>query len=220
MRNIFKIIIPFFIIPLIVISGAVIFDSQKHIIISLGVAIFSLILFSISFEKKFSGTKRMVLISIMTALCLAGRFIPILKPVSALIIITGLWLKAEAGFLVGALSALISNFYFGQGPWTSFQMLALGMIGLFAGIFSKYLKQNKIMLIIYGLICGISYSFIMDIWTVLWYAKGFSLELYGTAIITAVPYTISYSLANIIYLWFLEKPFGEKFHRITVKYRI
>ena len=62
-------------------------------------------------------SRRMVLVAIMTALSIAGRFIPMFKPVTAISIITGAYLGGGSGFLVGALSALLSNFYFGQGPW-------------------------------------------------------------------------------------------------------
>lgn len=219
-RNFIKVSVPFFFIPALVISGAVIFDRKRHIIVSLGTAFLSLLLFYSGFEKRTTGTRRMVLVSIMTALCLIGRLLPVLKPVTALVIISGLWLGGEAGFLVGSLSALISNFYFGQGPWTPFQMLALGIIGLFAGILEKPLKKSRFLIILCGFISGAAYSFIMDIWTVLWYAEGFSMELYSSALVTAIPYTISYAAANVIFLWLLEKPFSEKFYRIKIKYGI
>jgi len=220
LRNTVRVAVPFIVIPSVVLAGALIFDQKKHIVISLGVAFFSLLLFAAGYEKKNTGTRRMVLTAVMTALCLAGRLIPFLKPVSALTIITGMWLGGEAGFLTGALSALISNFYFGQGPWTSFQMVAIGLQGLFAGILSKQLQKNRILLIIYGFAAGIAYSFTMDIWTVLWYNSGFSLKLYAAALITAVPYTLSYSIANILYLWFLSPAFSEKLSRIKKKYGI
>ncbi|MBQ4311836.1 MAG: ECF transporter S component, partial [Oscillospiraceae bacterium] len=108
----------------------------------------------------------------------------------------------------------------GQGPWTVFQMLAWGLIGMLAGIMAKPLKQNRILLLLYGLIAGISYSFIMDIWTVLAYSEGFSWELYLAALTTAVPYTISYAVSNVLFLALLADPFGEKLERIKKKYGV
>ena len=82
----------------------------------------------------------------MVALSVTGRFIPFFKPVTALTVLTAVYLGGEAGFLCGALSAVISNFWFGQGPWTPFQMLAWGMIGLFAGLLASPLKRSRIRL--------------------------------------------------------------------------
>ena len=220
LRSTIKVVVPFVLIPAIAVLGAVAFDEKKHIIIALAVAVFALLLFAAGFEKKSTGTRRMVIVAVMTALCFAGRFIPVLKPVAALTIITGLYLGGEAGFLVGSLSAVLSNFYFGQGPWTAFQMLAWGLIGLFAGMLSKPLLRSRVLLLIYGAAAGIAYSFIMDIWTVLWYNQGFDIKLYLAALVSAIPYTQSYAVSNVLFLFLLAKPFGEKLERIKTKYGV
>ncbi len=220
LRQAIKIAVPFVMIPMITVVGALAFDAKKHIIIALAAAVMALLLFAAGFEKKSTGTRRMVIVAVMTALCFAGRFIPFLKPIAALTIITALYLGGEAGFLVGAMSALLSNFYFGQGPWTAFQMLAWGLIGLFAGILSEKLLKSRILLLIYGALTGIAYSFIMDIWTVLWYNQGFDIRLYLAALVSAIPYTASYAVSNVLFLYLLAKPFGEKLHRIKVKYGV
>ena len=220
LRSTIKVVVPFVLIPALAVLGAVAFDEKKHIIIALAVAVFALLLFAAGFEKKSTGTRRMVIVAVMTALCFAGRFIPVLKPVAALTIITGLYLGGEAGFIVGSLSAVLSNFYFGQGPWTAFQMLAWGLIGLFAGMLSKPLLRSRILLLIYGAVAGIAYSFIMDIWTVLWYNQGFDIKLYLAALVSAIPYTESYAVSNVLFLFLLAKPFGEKLERIKTKYGV
>ena len=220
MRSAIKVAVPFVILPLLTIAGAVAFDQKKHIIISMAVAFFALLLFAAGFEKRSTGTRRMVIVAVMTALCFAGRFIPFLKPIMALIIISALYLGGEAGFLVGALAAVLSNFYFGQGPWTAFQMLAWGSAGLFAGALAEPLKRSTPLLLLYGALSGMLYSFIMDIWTVLWYAEGFSWKLYQSALITAIPYTLSYMVSNVLFLLILSKPIGDKLARIKIKYGI
>lgn len=219
-RKTLKIIIPFVIIPVIAVLGVLVFDEQKHIFVSLLVAFFSLILFITGFEKKVTGTRRMVLVAVMTAISVLGRFIPFFKPITAITVITAMYLGGESGFLVGALSALLSNFYFGQGPWTAFQMLSWGLIGLLAGAMSETLKKNKALLLLYGVISGIIFSFIMDIWTVLWYSSGFDMELYGASLKAAIPHTILYAVSNLIFLYVLAKPFGDKFTRIKIKYGV
>ncbi len=188
--------------------------------ISLIIAAAVLVLFVVYYERKPKGTRKMVLISIMTALSIAGRFIPLFKPVTAITIITGVYLGGEAGFLVGAFSALLSNFYFGQGPWTIFQMLAWGLIGLLAGVLSAPLQKSKACLFLYGVLSGIAFTMVMDIWTVLWYNSGFSPALYKLALATALPHTILYSISNFVFLFFMEKPFREKLSRIKIKYGV
>lgn len=220
LRDIIRFAVPFVTVPAITIIGAAAFDKKKHIIISLAVAVSALLLFAAGFEKKSTGTRRMVIVAVMVALCFAGRFIPFLKPIAALTIITALYLGGEAGFLVGSLSAILSNFYFGQGPWTAFQMLAWGLIGFFAGLLADKLLKSRILLLLYGAASGLAYSFIMDIWTVLWYNQGFDFKLYFAALVTAIPYTASYAVSNVLFLYLLAKPFGEKLQRIKVKYGV
>lgn len=213
-------VIPFVLIPTAAILGTLVFDEKKHLFISLFIAILSVLLFITGFEKRVTGTRRMVIVAVMIALCIVGRFIPFFKPVTAITIITAIYLGGESGFLVGSLSALLSNFYFGQGPWTAFQMLAWGIIGLVAGFLSKPLQKSRAALLIYGVLSGIAFSFVMDIWTVLWYNDTFDPTLYLTAIVTALPHTVLYSISNFIFLWFMAKPFGDKLNRIKIKYGV
>lgn len=220
LRTVLKVLIPFVIIPILAFLGSTVFEEKKHIFVSLSVAVLSVILFITGFEKKQTGTRRQVLVSIMIALSIAGRFIPFFKPVTAITILTAIYLGGEAGFLVGSFSALLSNFYFGQGPWTAFQMLAWGLIGLFAGFLAKPLEKSKTALLVYGVLSGIAFSFIMDVWTVLWYNDSFSILLYLAALTTALPHTILYAVSNFIFLLLLSRPFGEKLNRIKIKYGV
>ena len=219
-RRILGAVLPLIAIPAVIAVGVFVFDEKKYAFISLAVTLLSLLFFVTGFEKKKTGTRRLIITSIMTALSVTGRFIPFFKPVTALTVITGMHLGGEAGFLVGALSAVISNFYFGQGPWTPFQMFAWGLLGLLAGLISEPLKSTRILLLLYGVFSGVAYSFLMDVWTVLWYNGSFDLSLYLTALATAVPYTILYSISNVVFLLIFSKPFGEKLERVKLKYGI
>ncbi|MCR4618337.1 MAG: ECF transporter S component [Lachnospiraceae bacterium] len=202
---------------------------KYYILISLFLIAGSLAIVFSRLDKRHTGVRRITLIAVMTALSIVGRFIfaslPAFKPVSAIIILTGIYLGSEAGFLCGCLSAFLSNFYFGQGPWTPFQMVALGLIGLFAGIiFSKRrFKRSSfrmIVICIYGLICGIFYSLFLDTWTMLWTYGSFDLKGYLAVISAAIPYTVLYSLSNVLFLIILDIPFGKRLGRIITKYRI
>ncbi len=220
LRTAMRFVIPFLLIPAVAVLGALVFGEKRHLLISFSVAVLSLLLFVAGFERKSIGTRRMVIVAVMIALSVVGRFIPFFKPVTALTVITAIYLGGESGFLVGALSALISNFYFGQGPWTAFQMLSWGLIGLFAGFISEILRRSRVCLLIYGVLSGILFSLVMDVWTVLWYNDGFELSLYLAAIMTAIPYTALYAASNFIFLLLMARPFGDKLSRIKIKYGI
>lgn len=219
-RRAIRICVPFMIIPAVVAAGVFVFDEKRYAFVSLAVAVLANLLFIAGFEKKQTGTRRLILVSVMIALSAAGRLIPLFKPVTALTIITGICLGGESGFLVGSLSAVISDFYFGQGPWTPFQMLAWGLIGLLAGILAAPLKKSRFALLAYGALSGVIFSFIMDIWTVLWYNGSFDAGLYLAALATAVPYTVLYAVSNVIFLQLCAKPFCEKLERVRVKYGV
>ena len=53
---------------------------------------------------------------------------------TALIIVSGVSLGPEAGFLIGAIARFVCNFYMGQGPWTPWQMFCWGLMGFLAGL--------------------------------------------------------------------------------------
>lgn len=223
-KKILKIIIPYVLIPAVILAGVFVFREKAYAWISLAVAILSVGLFYTTFERKKEKARKIVVIAVMTTLSVVGRFvfaaIPGFKPITAIVVITAVWLGGESGFLVGSLSALISNFYFGQGPWTPFQMLAWGLIGLFAGYLSVPLKKSRLLLSLYGIFAGVAFSLIMDVWTVLWYQGGFSIKFYAAALLTALPYTVSYAVSNVVFLLLLGEPFGRKLERIKIKYGV
>ena len=222
LRRILGILIPFVIIPAIVLFFSFGPGRKHYALSSLLITLAAIVVFSCGFERRKTGTRRLVIVAVMTAISVIGRFIftaiPAFKPITAVVVITSIYLGGEAGFLTGALSALISNFYFGQGPWTPFQMLSWGLIGLLAGVLSAPLKKSRIALSLYGIFAGAVYSFIMDIWSVVWYNGSFSMTLYTAALATALPHTIIYAVSNVIFLNLVSRPFGEKLDRIKIKY--
>lgn len=218
-RRVMRWIIPCAAIPLAVALGTLL-PGKMHMIASLAVAFLSLGLFLAGFERRQTGARRLVLTSVMTALCVAGRYIPLFKPVTALTILTGMYLGGEAGFLTGALAALISNFSFGQGPWTPFQMMAWGLIGLAAGGLHKPLKAKKWLLLLFGAAAGVAFSMMMDVWSVLWYDGSLRMELYAASLVAALPHTALYALGNVVFLHLLARPMGEKLTRMRVKYGV
>ena len=117
------------------------FLNNYYYLISLGVIILAMAPFVVSFEGRKPQAREIVLIAVLIALAVVSRaaffMVPQVKPIAALVIISGVCLGPQSGFMVGALSAFVSNFLFGQGPWTPWQMFALGVIGALAGVLFK-----------------------------------------------------------------------------------
>ena len=224
LRRLLGLLLPFVLMPAAVIWFALGPGRGHFALCSLLMTVMALVLFSCGFERRKTGARRMILVAAMTALSVVGRFVfgalPFFKPITAMVVITAIYIGPEAGFLTGALSAVISNFYFGQGPWTPFQMLSWGLIGLFAGLLAIPLRKSRALLTIYGLISGAAYSLIMDVWTVLWYNGGFSAQLYTAALAAALPITVVYAISNVVFLNLLARPFGEKLARVKIKYGV
>lgn len=99
-----------------------------------------------AYERSAPTAGEIALVSALTALAVASRavfyLIPQFKPIGAVVIVSAVCLGARRGYIIGALSAFISNFIFGQGVWTPFQMVALGLVGFAAGLILKNLKQT------------------------------------------------------------------------------
>lgn len=219
----FSSLILIIIIPAIVIVGRKLFNDRRYNLISIIIAFLSSIPFFVRFESKKPKTREIMVIVVMVSITVTSRIIfapiPGFKPVTALTAITGMAFGPEAGFLTGSIAALVSNMFFGQGPWTPFQMIAWGILGFIAGVLAKLnLIKNKVVLVIYSIFSGILYSFIMDIWNVLSIDGLFSLEKYKIAILAAIPFTIVYIISNIFFLALLSKPIGKKLERIKIKH--
>ena len=220
LRKTLTILIPALLIPCAVIVGALAFDAKAHLFISLAVAILSLLLLIAGFEQREIGTRRTVLVSVMVALCVVGRLIPFFKPVTAIVVLCAVYLGPQAGFYTGSVAALLSNFLFGQGPWTPFQMLGWGLIGLFAGLLSKPLGKSRVLLLLYGVLAGVAFSAVMDVWSVLWASGELTFAGYTAALVAALPHTALYAVSNVAFLWIFAKPVGDKLQRIKIKYGI
>lgn len=218
MRNIIRVAVPVILTAAAVLCALFASDGRKYAVITVIVTLLTLILFLSGFDSRRIGSRRLVLGAVFITLAVAGRFIPQLKPLTALVIISGMLTGAETGFLVGALSVLISNIFFGNGPWTPLQMVSMGLIGFFAGVLSKPLQKSKVALVVYGVLCGIFYSMFMDIWTTCSATGSLEFAEYLKSVVAAIPFTIIYSVSNVIYLLLLAPPFERKLGRIAEKY--
>jgi energy-coupling factor transport system substrate-specific component len=103
------------------------------------VASFTLLAFALAagfgwYERTHPSAKVLALVATLAALAVLGRIafapLPNVKPTMALILVAGYVLGAAPGFAVGAVTALASNMFFGQGPFTPWQMVGFGALGL------------------------------------------------------------------------------------------
>lgn len=209
----------------VIIFGVRMFQDRKYNLISILIAFLACIPFYMAYEKKEGSIRRMVVLAVMVAISVVGRLIfavlPGFKPVTAIVVIAAIYMGSESGFLIGSLSAIISNMFYGQGPWTPFQMLAWGSLGLIAGlpVMQKILKK-RVILAAYGFLAGFGYSAIMDIWTVLSFDGSFSLARYLTVLAMALPVSIEYAISNVVFLMLGIGPIGRKLKRINIKHGI
>lgn len=215
----------FVLIPLTVALGVWLFRDRKYNVISLIVAFLSCVPFFIRFERGKSGARELVIIAVMTAFSIVGRLIfaplPGFKPVTAFTVISGVALGPEAGFLVGSLTAVVSNFFFGQGPWTPFQMFSWGFLGFVSGaLFFRAKKKNLFLICVLGAAGGAIFSLLMDIWTTLSLDGTFLWTRYAVNVASSLPFMGIYAASNVIFLLVLTKPFLSRLNRIKTKYGV
>lgn len=128
----------FIAIPIVISLGAILFNDRNYILISLIILGLTMLPFFMVFERRKPKAREIVLIAVMCAIAvcsqlICGLTIP-LRAGTAIIIVCGIALGPEAGFLIGALGRFVLNFYAGQGPWTPWQMFCWGLLGFLAGL--------------------------------------------------------------------------------------
>ncbi|MBQ4650486.1 MAG: ECF transporter S component [Firmicutes bacterium] len=134
--------------PLTLIAGSFLMDSANYMLISLLVIIYTMIPFFMIFEKRRPKAREIVLIAMMTAITVACHMffnmtISVIEIGTAMVIIAGIAMGPEAGFLVGALARFVCNFFLSQGPWTPWQMFTWGLLGFIAGLTFSISQDGK-----------------------------------------------------------------------------
>lgn len=212
-------------VPLTIFVGVVFFGSRKYYFIALLIVLETMLPFALVFEGRKPQARELVMIAVLCAICVAGRaaffMLPNFKPVIGLVIITAVAFGGETGFLVGALSMLISNMLFGQGPWTPWQMFATGIIGFIAGVLFRkgLLRRSRGSMAIFGAIVTIViYGGIMNPASALMWMNDISFKAILTYMISGFPVDLVHACATALTIWFLGEPMLEKLDRIKVKY--
>ena len=212
-------------IPLTLFLGLKLGGGRKYMVTSVLIVLETMVPFFVAFEGRKPQARELVIISVLSALAIGGRAVffalPGFKPVAALVILSGVAFGGEAGFLVGAVTMLVSNVLFGQGPWTPWQMFAMGVIGLMAGILFRkgLLNRDRLSLAVFG---GISifviYGGILNPTSVWMYQASPNLKMILTTFVTGLPADAVHAMATVLFLWFLSESMLEKLDRVKVKY--
>ncbi|MBR3767580.1 MAG: ECF transporter S component [Clostridia bacterium] len=216
-----------FIAPLCIFLCAVFIKSKSYYAAAVIVIICAILPFFAFFEKRKVKTGEIVIIALMTALGVASRsvmmFLPQVKPTCALVIVTAIAFGPNVGFLTGALTMFLSNFIFGQGMFTPFQMLGMGLVGFLCGLIfneKKYAANRYIVSITGGILCFLVYGLIADSCSVLMLSSSFSLSSILTFFASGLTFNIIHGITTAILLFFINKPMTDKFSRLRVKYGI
>ncbi|MDY2680967.1 MAG: ATP-binding cassette domain-containing protein, partial [Lentihominibacter sp.] len=206
-------------------TGFYVFENKQYVAVCLLLIIYAMIPFFAGFERRKPKAREIVILAVLIAVATAGRaaffMVPNFKPILAIVIITGVALGKESGFLVGAMSAFVSNFLFGQGPWTPWQMIAMAVVGYLAGlIFHRYSGRiNRFALIAFGAIAAFAiYGLIVDLWTILVMTPEPTLETAVMVYSAALYFNLIHAAATVVFLLLLGKPMIEKLERVKVKY--
>ena len=178
-----------------------------------------------SFEKSEHTSKDITLIASLTALAVVSRavfyLVPQVKPIAAVVGVSGAVLGAKRGYLIGALSMFVSNFIFGQGAWTPFQMVAMASVGLCFGLVFDYIKPTKISLSVVGFLSVlILYGLIVDLSSVLYFNGDMTFKGIVAIYASGVPFNLVFAGVTALFLYFFGETFIKKIERINIKYGI
>lgn len=116
------------------------------------------------------NTYKLTLLALLATLAVVGRyafqFIPNVQPVTAIIILTGIFLGPMSAVILGILAVFLSNMLLGMGIWTVWQIISWCIIGLIAGIMGITWKRVPfIFIIIFSVVSGYFYGFIISLTT-------------------------------------------------------
>lgn len=135
-------------IPAVILLSSKLFGGNSYVLVSTLIMAAVCAPFFMVFEKRKPKAREIVLIAMMSAITVAVHTaFHIVLPVqigTAMVIISGISLGPEAGFLIGAFSRLMCNFYLGHGPWTPWQMFCWGLLGFLAGLIFDRGQEEKL----------------------------------------------------------------------------
>lgn len=201
------------------------FEVEQTALLTAFVCVVALLVFIASFESSRPNLRQLVPAAVLGALAAAGRLlfaaVPSFKPVEALCIMGGAVFGRRCGFMVGALAALISNMFFGQGAWTPWQMYAWGLVGYLAGVLADHSAfKRRWVIVVYGFVGALLYGALLNSWTFVGFVRPLTWE---SALLTygaGLPYDAIQGVATVVFLLALYVPWTKKLERVRDKYEL
>ncbi|MDO4810981.1 MAG: ECF transporter S component [Eubacteriales bacterium] len=204
---------------------------RKYYLSSLVIIVLTLSAFFLHFENRRPQAREMVVLAVMSALAVASRAvfaaIPHFKPMMGIVMLTGIAFGPEAGFLCGAVSGFVSNFIFGQGPWTPWQMFAYGVGGLLAGLFAQWGILKKVpargsdfaVLGIFGFLSIVLIvGPLLDTSTLFMMVNTVNSTSAAAIYLSGLPVNLVHGVATLVTVVLAGRPLLEKLQRIQIKY--
>ncbi|MBM3680522.1 MAG: ECF transporter S component [Actinobacteria bacterium] len=152
------------------------------------------------YERGRSGSREIGLVAVLIAAASAGRVlfaaVPGAQPVTAIAIIAGIALGPRAGIAVGAGSALVSNAFLGQGPWTPWQMLLWGLAGLAGGLLAPALRRSRGALVALGVTVSLVFGALMDVWQLSAFGPALTVTAFAAVHVRAIPFDLAHAIAT------------------------
>lgn len=181
--------------------------------------------FFMAFEGRKVQAREMVLLAVMCALAMVGRVaipIPNFKAIFAIIMITGIAFGPEAGFVVGAVAAFASNFFYSQGAYTPWQMMAYGAGGMLAGfLFAKgRLPKKPIIMAVFGFLAVVLFvGPLLDCSGIFLSIGNYrSFKAVVAVFAAGLPVNASQGVCTVLVMLLFAKPLLEKIDRVKLKY--
>lgn len=184
-----------------------------------------LILSYFYFEKSKMGTKEIALIATLSAFSAAMRVVfaplPNIKPTTFLVAISGLVFGPYEGFLVGSTSAFLSNIFLGHGPWTPWQMLSWGIVGIISGFLGR--RSENMSTEKFSIICflyGFLFDWIMNLWHVIGYIRPITIKSILLAYLTGLTFDVMHAGGNFVFAMIFYKNFYKVLKRFKRRMEI
>lgn len=221
--NISMLVTFFLIIPLTLFLGTKL-SGRAYYFTSTLVILEILIPFLLAFEGRKPQARELVVIAVLCALAVASRAaipIPNFKPMFAVIMLSGIAFGPEAGFLVGAISAFASNFFYGQGAYTPWQMFAYGAGGMLAGFVfgKKWLPREPMAMAIFGYLAVLLFiGPILDTCSVFLTLPEISLKSAWPLYVSGFPVNLSQGACTFLTMLLFGRPLLEKLDRVKTQY--
>jgi energy-coupling factor transport system substrate-specific component len=173
------------------------------------------------YERGHPSSKVLALVAMLAALAALGRVafapLPNVKPTTDIVLLSGFALGGAPGFVVGAAGALASNFFYGQGPWTPWQMGAWGLVGVLGAVLGAATgrRLGRVPLAIACCLAGFLYGAILDFFTWTTFSGEHTLGQFIAISGTSLPFNLAHAAGNLLFCL----AFGPAFVRALLRYR-